>query len=313
MIKKKNEGISNKELMILKSKDKLYSFMLGNNIRGAVLNGTHLVNEMRVNHELGILETLVLGHAYMGISLMTSNIKKDDRLAFKIDCSGPIKGLYVESNSYGEVRGYLKANPIPLDKSLESYDMSPFFETGFLEVIHYPKYAKQPYVGKVALKYKNIAPDLANYYHESQQTPTYFNLSVKFDKEGIVTGAGGLLLQVMPDADKNIDDHLEEIAKDLPSIGELFANKKSPEDLINNNLKKYSPKILSNKRVEFFCPCSKKSMLSMIDGLDKNTREDIAKNGPFPLDIKCHNCNTTYSFSKEELVEEQEKGKREKG
>ncbi len=302
MIKKQIKGISNKELLQLKAKNKLYSFILEDeNIRGAILHGTHLIKEMSLNHKLGILETLVLGHAYLGISLMTSNIKKDGRLAFKINCSGPIKGVSVESNSYGEVRGFLKANPIAIDKPLDNFDLTPFFGTGDLEVTHYPEYAKQPYIGHVKLKYMNIASDLANYYLESEQTPTYFNLSIKFDKNGLVTGAGGLLLQTLPNAKKEIVDKLEDIVLNFPSIGEEFSKDISPEELINKNLKEFSPKMLSSKRVEFYCPCSKKSMMKMIDSLDKKTKNDIIKNGPFPLDIKCHNCNTTYSFEKEEL------------
>ena len=302
MIKKKIEGISNKELFELRSKDKLYSFILVDaNIRGTIIYGTHLVNEMRINHELGILEALVLGHAYMGIALMTSNIKKNDRLALKINCSGPIKGLYVESNSYGEVRGHLKANPIPIEKPLDNFNLSPFFGNGYLEVIHYPEYAKQPYIGHVKLKYKNIASDLANYYIESEQTPTYFNLSIKFDKNGVITGAGGLLLQTLPDANNEIVDKLENIVKNFPSIGEEFSKNNTPEYLINKNLKEFQPKILSNKRIEFFCPCNERSMMNMISNLEKNTKEDIIRNGPFPLEIKCHNCNTIYSFSRKDL------------
>ncbi len=302
MIKKRIDGISNKEILLLKAKNKLYSFTLADNdIRGAILHGTHLINEMKLNHNLGVLETLILGHAYMGIALMTSNIKKDDRLAFRLECSGPLKGLYVESNSYGEVRGHLKANPIPINKQIDINELSSFFGEGFIEVIHYPEYAKQPYIGHVKLKYKNIASDLANYYLESEQTPTYFNLSIKFDDKGNVIGAGGLLLQSMPDAKQDSVDKLLELVKDIPSIGERFSKDIEPEAFIKNSLETLSPKFLSNKRVEFFCPCNMDSMFKMLSNMDENTRKDIAKNGPFPLEIKCHNCNTTYKFKKEEL------------
>lgn len=302
MIKKRLEAYTNKELLKLKTKDRMHSFLLDNGkIRGSLLHGTLLINEMRLNHELGILETYVLGQAYLGISLMTSNIKKDDRIAFKIECSGPLKGLYVESNSHGEVRGYLRTNPIPIDKALENFDLSPFFGSGFIEVIHYPKYAKQPYTGHIKLKFKNIASDLANYYLESEQTPTYFNLSIKFDKKGNVMGAGGLLLQTLPNAKEDSIEKLEKTIKSLPPIGEAFAKGTEPEVFIKESLKTLSPKLLSNKRVEFFCPCNRDSMFKMLSNMDKATKKDISKNGPFPLEIKCHNCNTVYKFDKEEL------------
>jgi len=33
----------------------------------------------------------------------------------------------------------------------------------------------------------------------------------------------------------------------------------------------------------------------------KSDKEDILKNGPFPLVTTCHNCATNYTFSKVEL------------
>ena len=72
-----------------------------------------MVNEMRANHELGILETLVLGHAYIAAGLMSASLKGNDRLSLQVDCSGPIKGLVAETNAFGEVRGYLKQVPHP--------------------------------------------------------------------------------------------------------------------------------------------------------------------------------------------------------
>lgn len=93
MQKKKTYGRSSKEKLLASLKDKLYHFVLANgSIRGAVLNATRMVNEMRWNHELGILETLVLGHGYLAGALLSSNLNGSDRIKLQIDCSGPISG-----------------------------------------------------------------------------------------------------------------------------------------------------------------------------------------------------------------------------
>ena len=102
-------GETLKEKLIASAKDRLHRFLLaGGDIRGAIMNATRMVNEMRANHELGILETLVLGRTYIGAGLMAADLKSDDRISLKFDCSGPIKGLVVEANAFGEVRGFLK-------------------------------------------------------------------------------------------------------------------------------------------------------------------------------------------------------------
>ena len=158
MIKKNIGGESLKERLLASARDRMYNFLLADGaVRGAILNGTRMINEMRANHELGILETLVLGRAYLGAGLMSANLKGADSTSIKIECSGPIKGLTVEANAFGEVRGFLKNVPIPIDRAMQNFDLAPFFGAGFLSVIRYLEDAKQPFTGKVALKYGNIA------------------------------------------------------------------------------------------------------------------------------------------------------------
>jgi molecular chaperone Hsp33 len=120
MIKKNIGGESLKERLLASAKDRLYNFLLADGaIRGAILNGTRMINEMRANHELGILETLVLGRAYLAAGLISANLKGADSTSLKIECSGPIRGLSVEANAFGEVRGFLKNVPIPIDKPMQ--------------------------------------------------------------------------------------------------------------------------------------------------------------------------------------------------
>ncbi len=302
MIKKKIYGNTLKEQLLASAKDRLYNFSLaGGTVRGVIMNGTRMINEMRTNHELGILETLVLGRAYLGIGLISTNLKGNDRISLQIDCSGPIKGLFVEANAFAEVRGFLKRLPIPIDKPMENFDLSPFFGAGFLEVTRHLQDAKQPFIGKVVLEYGNIAKDLANYYLTSEQIPTAFNLSIHFDKEGNVTGAGGLFLQAMPGAGDEITAGLENLISEFPSMGVVFSKGSNPEELIHDVFHKYSPKFLANRRVEFMCHCNKDRVRSLLTLLPVKEIKDILEKDPFPVELRCHHCNTPYLFSKTDI------------
>lgn len=303
MIKQRIPGMSKKDQLKAKAKDRLYNFLLeSEQVRGAAIHGAQIIKEMRVNHDLGILETLVLGHAYLGISLMTSGLKeRGDQIAFKIECSGPIKGLSVEANAFGEVRGYLKNNPIPIEKPLENFNLSPFFGKGFLMVTRFPEYARQPYVGHVKIKYGSIAKDLAHYFFSSEQIPTALHLSIKFDTEGKVKSAGGLLLQTLPDTNPGRLDELARLMHNLPSIGEAFAVNQPAEEYILQHFQTFLPKVLDNRRVEFFCRCKKSTISQVIARLPGKTLEDMLHKGPYPVEVRCHNCNTVYSFDKSEI------------
>ncbi len=304
MIKKKIYGDTLKKQLIASAKDRLYNFLIAQGtVRGVIMNATRMVNEMRANHDLGILETLVLGHAYIGCGLMSTKLKGTDRVSLHIECSGPIKGLVVESNAFNEVRGYLKSVPIPLEKTLENFNLSPFFGAGFLTVTKHLEDHKQPFAGKIMLEYGSIAQDLANYYLKSEQVPTAFNLSIQFDSEGNVTGAGGMFLQAMPDAKEKDISRLEEMVNAFPSIGAALAKDRDPVDLVKEAFSEYSPEFLADRRVEFMCHCKKERMLGYLSTLPKNDLKDILEEETFPIEIRCHNCNTFYYFDESEIRE----------
>ncbi len=302
MQKKKLYGNTLKEQIVASRRDRLSNFiMAGDTVRGVVINGTRMVNEMRWNHQLGILETLVLGHAYLGAALMSANLKGNDRIGLLVECSGPIKGLSVEANAYGEVRGYLKQVPIPIDKPLESFDLSPFFGAGFLSVTKYLEDAKHPFTGRVMMEYGRLAKDLALYHLKSEQIPTAINLGVSFDKQGEVTGAGAMMLQAMPGADDGVLAQLEAKMHALASMGEAVNQKDFPRKWIQENYGGYRPRLLDQRGVEFMCHCSRERIETMIAMLKQEDLAELAANGPFPVEIRCHYCNTAFEFSQQEL------------
>ncbi len=303
MIKKKPYGANAKEQFKASARDKMYRFLLADNtVRGVFIHGTRMINEMRGNFDLGILETYILGHAYLGCALMSANLKGEDRIALSIDGTGPAKGLSVEANACGEVRGFLKKNPIPVKAPLEELTMSPFLGAGMLNVTKTLKGMKQPYTGQVAMEYGTIAQDLAHYCFTSEQTPTVFNLSINFDKEGTVVGAGGLFLQVMPGAEEETDKKIEALMATFPSPGDIAQGGENPEEVIKAVFADLTPNILKSDRVEFFCRCSEKSFTNHLGMLPKKELAAIANEGPFPVELCCYNCNSLYHFSKEEIT-----------
>lgn len=302
MIKKDVFGGCMKAQLQASSKDRLYRFMLADGmLKGAVVNCTRMVMEMRANHVLDVVETLVLGQAYVAASLLTSGLKGKDRLSIHIDCSGPVKGLDVESNVYGEVRGYLKNSHFSRKLSGDEVSLSTLFGAGFLTVTKYLEDSKSPYSGKVMLSYGTLAQDLANYFVQSEQIPTAFHLSVHFDENGNVDGAGGLFLQAMPGADSHMVAVAEERVAEMPSLGVEIAQQKTPDAIVSSAFGALMPIFFGNHRVEFFCRCSDKAMAAYLARLPREDKLDILENAPFPLEIRCHNCNTLYTFNRSDI------------
>lgn len=285
------------------ARDRIHRFVMADQtIKGAIVHSTRMINEMRANHELDPLQTLVLGQGYVAASLMGSSLKdKNDRVSVNIQCSGPIKGLDVETNVFGEVRGYLKSESIQVDNPENIKYLSTLYGAGFLTVTKYLENAPTPYSGQVALEHGSIAEDLANYYLISEQLPTGFKLSLFFDEKEIVKGAGGVFLQALPGADPEDVIQAEKKIQAMDSLGARFAAGDDPEDVIKEVFKDLEPKFLDSSRVEFFCRCSKDKMANYIQTLPKEEQKDIKENGPFPMEVRCHHCNSAYLFSREEL------------
>lgn len=303
MIKKDIYNKDVKEQFKASAKDRLYRFVMADQtIKGAIVHSTRMINEMRANHEMGPLETLVLGQAYIAASLMCSGLKdKNDRISMNIQCSGPIKGLDVETNVYGEVRGYLKTTAIEVENPDKIKYLSTLYGAGFLTVTKYLENAPTPYSGQVALEYGSIAEDLANYYLVSEQIPTGFKLSLYFDEDEVVQGAGGIFLQAMPGADPQKVIEAEKMIQSIDSLGERFANAETPEQVIKDSFPGLDPQFLSNSRVEFYCRCSQEKMGRYLKNLSRDDKDEMIENGPFPIEVRCHHCNSAYRFSKEEL------------
>ena len=303
MIKKDSYNKDVKEQFKASAKDRIYRFIMADQmIRGAIVHSTRMVNEMRANHDLGPLETLVLGQAYIAVSLLCSTLKaKNDKVSMNIQCSGPVKGLDVESNVFGEVRGYLKTQRIEIKNPAKIKYLSTLYGAGFLTVTKYLEDAPLPYSGQVALEHGSIAEDLANYFLISEQIPTGFTLSVFFNDKEEVKGAGGIFLQALPGADASKVIEAEKMIKGIDSLGELFAKGRSPEEIIHKEFSNLEPKFLSNSRIEFFCRCSKERMEGYLRNLQKEEKKDMMKNGPFPVEVRCHHCNSVYKFTKDDL------------
>jgi molecular chaperone Hsp33 len=302
LTKRAPEGDSLRRRLEESAKDRLYHFLLDYGaVRGALLHAGRLVNEMRANHELGPLETLVLGHAYIGATLLSVNLKGADRLKLQVQCSGPVRGFSAEANAFGEVRGYLAEVPIPAGAPVDPGDLSPLFGEGVLSVTRYLASARHPFSGQVALQGRGLAESLTHYFLASEQAGSVFQLSVRLDSRGEVLGAGGLFLQVLPGAEPASVERLEELAGELPSVGAAFAEGLPAEGLVAGWFAPMNPLLLGSRRVAFMCHCSAQRFGRFLGALPRDELADILEKGPFPMVTTCSNCNSRYSFSRGEI------------
>lgn len=322
MIKKEIEDKELNEFLQTLEEDKLRIFtMAEGRVRGALFHGTRFVNQFRAQHNLGILETYILGQASLCGALTIPMMKDMEHTAIKFEGNGPAQGYSVEASSTGFVRSFLFNEHIQLDKPLESWDLNPFLGQGTITFSRIHKDDKYPQSSTVEVNSGNIATDFATYFAQSEQINTAFNSSIQFDKQGRVIGAGAMYLQIMPKTGgtakvgSQVDSHAEETAEDedllrrvenafkaCPSLGLLYSEKQvDSEDIIIGLFREFSPTISLTRDVIFDCKCNEEYYINYLRTLPKEQIEDIKKNGPDPLEIICRNCGSIYKIPVEKI------------
>ena len=275
-------------------------------IRGFCVKIKNALKEAQKRHNLSPAATVVLGRAMAAALLLTSLLKHatNQRLLLRIDCNGPVKGIVVEADAKGNVRGYVLNPNLPTlikeENGQKKFDIKSLIGQGYLTVVK--DYGlKTPYESTVPLVSGEIAQDVAYYLAKSEQIPSAVSLGVKINEEGEVIAAGGLLVQVLPGAEEKTISKIEENVKKLPPISKLFEEGKRPEDILELAFAGYTPAILALKEIKYSCKCNKDLAKSILLSLPLDELEKLIKEGK--ANIRCHFCGKEYTFTKEELEE----------
>lgn len=285
------------------SENQIIQFLLDNGkIRGAIIDSTRLVADAIEYHGLGPVEALIAGQFLTAASLLTVTIKGGDRMRLSVECGGPIGGWSVDFNADGDVRGSLQNNPIVLDSNL-AVTIDNLYGPGFMHIDRYLEAATDPFTGVVELQYPDLATNLAWYYLNSEQTPTAFSLSVDISPSGELKGAAGLFLQVLPGADEETLNELQELVTSFDSLSADIKVLGDGVGWIEKRLADFSPAMIGLKDIRFLCPCSKAQIQRFLIGLGQDKSNGFKEEGESGVHVKCHGCSQEYFFSEEELTE----------
>ena len=184
---------------------------------------TELTETARRIHATTPLATAGLGRVLTGAGLMGLLLKgKEDKLTVQFKGDGPAKQILATALADGRVKGYI-ANPeveLPLTEK-GKLDVGGSLGVGELRVIK-DLGLREPYVGSIALVSGEIADDLTAYYYISEQQNTAFALGVKVDRDYSVLCAGGMVIQMLPDAEEGAVDALETLLAEMLPLTSLI-------------------------------------------------------------------------------------------
>ena len=276
---------------------------------------TDIVEEARKIHDTTPLASAGLGRVLTGAGLMGLLLKNDsDKLTVLFKGDGPAKQILATATASGDVKGYI-ANPdvdLPLTKE-GKLDVGGSLGIGELTVIK-DLGLREPYVGTIALVDGEIADDLTAYYFISEQQNSAISLGVKVNVDYTIAAAGGMIIQMLPNAAEESIDALEAMLEKLPPITTLVEEAvsenhgKSDEGVLQAMMdrifaqmpEEYQVETLEFKEMRWHCDCSEERLEKVLMTIgEKDLTDIIEEDGQ--AELVCQFCCKKYHFDKEHL------------
>ena len=290
-----------------------------------VCDTTQVVKDAQSKHGLDAIATVNFGKLLTAAAMMGKDLKVEDGVvSVEISGDGAYGKMVATANMKGHVKGYVgnSSNAKLIDKDgnfvRDEKGRIKLIGDGIMQV-RKDIGLKMPFSGMVALENQDIADIVASYFLQSEQIKSVVALGVKLNEDGSVNRAGGYLIQLLPGAEDDFVDKLEDKLRKIRSITELLNGGFSLErivellyedisafeentDVDGNHKKKYIEnfEILEKSEIEYKCNCSKETFLKGLITLGKEQIDEILEEQG-KIEVECHFCGKKYQFGKEDF------------
>ena len=270
-------------------------------IRAFACTTKEIVEIARTAHNTSPVVTAALGRLLTAGAMMGSMLKGEkDILTLQVKGDGPMNGMTVTADAQANVKGYANVPDVILPaNAVGKLDVAGAVGNGMLSVIK-DLGLKEPYVGQTALQTSEIAEDLTFYFATSEQVPSCVGLGVLMEKDNTVKQAGGFIVQLMPFAEDSVIDKLEANLAKIQSVTSILNAGNTPEQMLEILLEGMEPEITDTMPAKFYCNCDKARVEKALISIGKAELQNMIADGE-DIEINCHFCNTSYTFSVDEL------------
>ena len=251
----------------------------------------------RVLHGLYPTSARLFAEAIAG-GLLVGALQKDEaRVNLQIECDGPLKGLLVDADAHGSVRGYVRTPEVNFVDEAERGDRAALGGSGFLSVLRDLGKGNW-YRAHLELKEFVLARDLARYFAESEQVDTALDVAVRRDGDEPLGEVAGLLFQKLPDGD-GAALALLRAALGSGALVHALAAGGGAQDVIRA-VGGDGFELLADEEVAYRCSCSLERARNAVSALGREELADVLAKEKQAV-ITCEFCRQTYVVPEEEL------------
>jgi len=261
-------------------------------------------------HALPEPASRVLGETLALAAVLGTALKLDGRLTVQTKSNGPLDLITVDYyGAQGDkpkgVRGFARLN----EEKFAALGPSPSFEQlmgkGSLAITIEPRTGEQTYQGIVALSPDGIGASAETYFGQSEQLPTAIKLAAaplfEAGKSAPSWRAGGIMLQVTPDAQRS-DDDWERLSLFLKTVEpiELVDTSLPAETLLWRLFHEDEARVLPAEPIAFRCDCDGDRIASILKGYSPEDRAGLADPDGI-IRARCEFCGTVHEIKPDAL------------
>lgn len=283
--------------------DRIIHATAGNSqIKMAVIDGRSIVQRAREIHNCSPTASAALGRTLCAASLMGNAMKEEsENLTLRIKGNGPAGVILAVSDQFGNVKGYINDPSVdPPRRTDKKLNVGAAVGSNGLVTVSRDMGLKEPYVSSTALVSGEIAEDITAFLLESEQVPSACGLGVLVDTDTSIKAAGGFIVQLMPDADKELINVLESNINHMEHITTILVNE-GAEGIFKKVLNGIEYHIVSESPVEYRCQCSRDRVVRTLKTMNQSEIVEMITSGE-NTDVVCDFCGTHYIFTPDDLV-----------
>ncbi|WP_226530424.1 Hsp33 family molecular chaperone HslO [Metabacillus niabensis] len=274
-----------------------------NQVRAYAARTTETISEAQKRHQTWPTASAALGRSMTAGVMLGSMLKGDAKLTIKVEGGGPIGVIIVDSNSKGEVRGYVTNPQTHFDLNEKGkLDVARAVGTqGNLTIVK-DLGLKDHFSGQVPIVSGELGEDFTYYLVTSEQIPSSVGVGVLVNPDNTILASGGFIIQLLPGTDDETITEIEKRLGEVEPISKLIQRGLTPEEILEEVLGEGNVKVLEKQPVEFKCQCSKERIENAIVSLGTDEIQAmIDEDGQ--AEAQCHFCNEVYLLTKEDLEE----------
>ncbi|MBZ5751190.1 Hsp33 family molecular chaperone HslO [Metabacillus rhizolycopersici] len=272
-------------------------------VRAYAVRTTETVSEAQKRHQTWPTASAALGRAMTAGVMLGSMLKGDAKLTIKVEGGGPIGVILVDSNSNGEVRGYVTNPQTHFELNNKGkLDVARAVGTEGTLTIVKDLGLKDHFSGQVPIVSGELGEDFTYYLVTSEQVPSSVGVGVLVNPDNTILASGGFVIQLLPGTNDETITKIEERLSKIEPISKMIQRGLTPEEILEEVLGEGNAKILEKQPVTFKCQCSKERIENAIVSLGaEEIQSMIDEDGQ--AEAQCHFCNELYMLTREDLEE----------